>query len=520
MPTVLAWLVACGDDRPGPDGGPDRTDVTDLHTGATTTTPPTEDCPSVEAFTHEPATLLLERRLEVTLDGPADVWIACTSPDDPEERHLLESAGPDDAHSFALRGLLAETTYTCNAHAACGGRAPAVTFTTERPSGVPVLTSTVTAGQTPEGAYTLFNQQPGSCVASPATYVTIVDPDGRLRWLYAVEDPLVLDLDVQVFDHDKVHFGGGWGIFDLDQPNRGVFRDVDLSGEVLIDRELPDFGLGFNHHSERLADGTYLSLTGHTDTDGDETWNGVGVELWSPTDGLVWTWDSGALALAGEVLPPTRIEDLVLPSPYHANAATLLADAHGDALWLSIYGYEALWRIDRATGERTHVFGHDGDFTLRDTTGQRLPASEYPWVQHGPDYKPDGHVLVYDNGVDRPGGGTSRVAEYQLDLDTLEATLLWSWTEPSWYSTVVGDADYLPGGHVLVAQGHSNCAEPRRGETEIVELAPPGTVVARLTWPNDDWALYRAERYDGCAMFDNARYCATLSARWDELVGR
>jgi hypothetical protein len=53
--------------------------------------------------------------------------------------------------------------------------------------------------------------------------------------------------------------------------------------------------------------------------------------------------------------------------------------------------------------------------------------------------------------------------------------------------------------------------------SEIIELRPPDTVVGRITWPNSSWGIYRAERYDGCSMFHNARYCESLAERWDQL---
>ncbi len=513
-------LLGCPDDPdPRPPGDDDDdTQSTPPTTGDTATeesTPP--GCAVVTKLAEGEGTLLLERRLDVTLDGADDVWVACTSEAEPLERHLLESSGPASMHSFVLRGLLPDTGYTCAAHSACGGAAAEASFTTGRPIGLPVLTATVTPGETPWGAYTLFNEQRGCGNLSPM-YAAMVDPDGRLRWVYAVGIDLVLDVDVQLLDRNSVHVGGGWGIFDPGQANRGVFRDVDLSGAVLLERTLPDYGLGFNHHSERQPDGAYLSITGERDTDGRREWNGVGVELWSPAAGVEWTWSSQALALSGELDPPGPLDALFLPGPYHANAAELFTDELGEALWLSIYGTEELWRIDRATGERTHVFGAGGDFTLVDRSGEPLPDREYPWVQHGPDYTPDGRVLVYDNGVTRPGGGTTRVAEYKLDLASSTATLEWTWTEPRWNATVVGDADWLPDGNVLVTQGFSKCAELLDNDvSELVELRPPDTVVSRITWPDSDWGVYRSQRYDGCAVFDNARYCPALADRWEEL---
>ena len=111
-----------------------------------------------------------------------------------------------------------------------------------------------------------------------------------------------------------------------------------------------------------------------------------------------------------------------------------------------------------------------------------------------------------------------RVSEYQLDLDTREATLLWSWTEPGWYEPVIGDADYLPNGNVLVTRGHVWCYEFTPGHSALIELEP-GTdrVVWRLDYDTQSNGIFRSERYDGCEIFSNAKYCPAVAARIAEL---
>jgi Arylsulfotransferase (ASST) len=458
----------------------------------------------------EAAALPLQQRLVVTMDVADGSWATCTSPDDPAELHLAESPEPATEHALLLRGLLPGVAYECTVHAASSPTTASASFVTDVPTELPQLTAT-TDGATPtSGAYTLFNTQEG-CFGGDM-WLVIADLDGKVRWFYPLADDYIADIDATLIDADTLHYGGGWGLMSDAAPNRGIFRTIDLSGDVLIERTLPDFGLGFNHHSEPLADGTYLSLTGHLDGDGDRDWHGVGIELWDPDLGVVWSWDSQARYDAGLLETPSESNENL---PYHANAVSLHTDALGDAAWVSNYGTEEIWRIDRATAEVTHVFGAGGDFTLTDLAGEPLTDAGFPSVQHGVDYQGD-RLLAYDNGQD---SGRSRVVEYQVDLQTNEAVLLWEWTEPGWYDPIVGDADYLPNGNVLVTQGFNICLTPfSSSESELVELLPPSTVAWRLTWPDGLWTLYRAQRYDGCDVFANARYCPAVSSRIAELA--
>ncbi|MEQ1507919.1 MAG: aryl-sulfate sulfotransferase, partial [Myxococcota bacterium] len=481
---------------------------------ATGATPPVDGCPPITGFTVElVATNPLERRLRVALDGETTAWAECTAGDDPLEDLLAESTVPSDAHELVIRGLRAGTRYTCAVHPGCGGPARIATFTPVAPASLPPFT-VETSGEGPSEPYTLINTQASGFADAPV--LAIVDPDGAPRWVYEVGEPLVIDLDAEVEDGGtSVHLGGGWAYHDEDHPTRGVFRDVDLSGRTLLERTTPAFGIGWNHHSEKLDDGSYLSLTFSENTGFDKTFYGVGVEQWHPVTGLGWTWSSQGLVDAGEVPDPG--DDV---SPYHANSVSFVDDAWGPAAWISLYKAREIWRIDRATGERTHVFGPNGTFTLLDADGAPLGDDQWTYVQHDPDYTDDGRAVMYDNGQERPVPVRySRVVELQFDLDANTATLLWTWTEPNWFDPVLGDADYLPNGNILVTKGFSESWTPTRDDvSQVLELKLPDEVVWRLSWTNR-WPTFRASRYDGCALFANARYCPAVATRLAALRG-
>jgi hypothetical protein len=499
------WLLAAlaCDPEPARRRPPPPTD-----TETAGSTPSTPNCHGVVDTIDLPGRITPSIGLSAELAEPGPAHVVCTAADDPEDRLLVRSAASADRHDLVVLGLRPDTDYTCDVYADCGGPRRTFVHHTAIPDDVPRLTAETAPGASPTGAYTLFNTQRGCFAGAPATLV-IVDPEGRVRWSYRVGTDLVCDLDATVIPPDRVHVGGGWGVFDEGQPNRGVFRTIDLAGNVLLERDEPDFGLGFNHHSEPLPDGSYLSSTGTRNTRSSEAFYGVGLEWWDPVDGLRWTWSSQGLVDAGEVeIPP--YED----RPFHANAARLVDDARGPGAYVSLYGSREIWRIDRDTGERVWTFGRGGDFALRDAEGAPLGADGFPDVQHDPEYA-DGSLLVYDNGQDR---GFSRVTEYALDEDARVATLRWSFTEPGWWDPICGDADWLPDGRVLITRAFSREWSPGSSDvSQVVELEPPDRVIWRLRWPDGGWNTFRAQRLGGCELFANAKYCPAVAAELDAL---
>jgi hypothetical protein len=455
-------------------------------------------------------------RLGVELTEPEPAWAWCVAEGLPGEEHLVESPEPSVSHELAVMGLLAETDYRCEVSAG------ALTETIElRTGALPELSPWIVQGEAQ--GYTVFNTQRGIGGNLGPAWVVMVDGRGEVRWLYQVGGPLVSDLDVQVRG-GVVHMGGGWAGMTEASPNRGVFRDVDLTGQVLLDRTVPDFGMGFNHHSELLEDGTYLSLTGSDERVGDNEWVGVGVERWSPAEGVVWSWSTQPLIDAGLMEEPA--EDA--RTPYTANAVALVDDPHGPGAWISSYSRQELWRIDLATGQPTHLLGPGVGFTVEDTSGNALPSAELPHTQHDPQFTegplgPDTRVLLYDNGLHRPGGEYSRVVEYDVDLEREVLIRLWSWTEPDWFDPTMGGVQRLPDDHVLIAQGfNSNRSPGSQDSSSLVELGPLSAsaereVVWRMDLQDQAWPVYRAERLDGCAVFGHLQQCPALAERLAEL---
>ncbi len=473
------------------------------------------DCPVVDSFEVAGGGIVAPGvALVIEMSENTPIFVTCTLEGDEEEVHLIESDGAK-THRLELVGLAESSRYQCQVTPT--GCSAGVSSDYLVGSAVmwdlPLLTATRQDNAEMSGVYTIFNDTDGH-FGGTMTRVMIVDPEGRTRWHYEVGTEYVPDIDASITADGNVHMGGGWGLMEEWAPNRGIFLTITPEGEELYHRQTPAFGLGYNHHSRPMADGTYVNLTGSDNTLDGSDWRGIAIEHYdAEADTVLWSWDSQELVDAGVEGVP---EDW---TPWHANSVSWTDDAQGPAAYVSLYQAQQIWRIDRDDGTRTWKLGSGGDFTLLDPAGAPLASSDWFYGQHDPDWTEDMRVLVYDNGIGRPGGDFSRVAEFQLDTTAMTATLVWDWTEPNWFDPVVGDADYLPNGNILITKGFMLSWSPNSSDsTAIVELNPATEeVVWRLEWADRDHVAYRSERYDGCAIFANAKYCPAVAERIAEL---
>jgi hypothetical protein len=125
--------------------------------------------------------------------------------------------------------------------------------------------------------------------------------------------------------------------------------------------------------------------------------------------------------------------------------------------------------IDHETGEVKWKLGAEGDFAL--------DSGRWFFHPHSPERQSDGGLLLYDNGVENPDipdpMERSRAVRYALDFDAMTADQVWEDDEQDVMSPVMGDANHMQGGHVLVldsALGFGQGAVHAR----IRELDPEG----------------------------------------------
>ena len=134
-------------------------------------------------------------------------------------------------------------------------------------------------------------------------------------------------------------------------------------------------------------------------------------------------------------------------------------------------------------------------------------------MPHGMEHDGD-RWLFYDNRSDLTG---SRVVEYQVDEQNMEANIVWEYpgdyADDPWYADVWGDADWLSNGNVLVTSGQSWDVEPSTtphelndawaevGHARLFELAPVTgeegkmRIVWEVALEGDITGSYAADRF-------------------------
>jgi hypothetical protein len=147
-----------------------------------------------------------------------------------------------------------------------------------------------------------------------------------------------------------------------------------------------------------------------------------------------------------------------------------------------------------------------------------LTEGEWFFRQHAPEVQPDGTILVYDNGSQRPldeGKGDepySRAVQYELDLSgppsTWTARQVWEHRidtpEGPVFADFLGDADAIGDDHVLITHGAIVDQSVDRNTALIVEVdraedPADDEIVLSIRIPPTDligWQAYRSEHLD------------------------
>lgn len=186
----------------------------------------------------------------------------------------------------------------------------------------------------------------------------------------------------------------------------------------------------------------------------------------------------------------------------HGNSVFL--DQKNNLVLTSLRAQDWVLAYDRGTGKLVWTFGPDGDFKLKGD------GAMWAYKQHAAEMLSNGHILMYDNGLGRPGTDdtkldklpASRAVEFAIDTSgpkgTWTATQVWSYGESDvrlteggvavpWYSSAVGDVDITPADTALIV--HGVATDPPNGS-----LANPDTKkLARI---------FEVSRKDGKVLLD------------------
>lgn len=149
----------------------------------------------------------------------------------------------------------------------------------------------------------------------------------------------------------------------------------------------------------------------------------------------------------------------------HSNALYYIEEE--DALLVSAYQQNVIYKVDMSTGELIWMFGDP--FGWKEPWSDKLlqPKGDLTWTshQHGLEMTPRGTILMYDNGSSRhippqkpmPAEEQySRAVEFRVDEEagTVEEVWVYGPEQEHFASPFICDADHLPEtGNVLITDG-------------------------------------------------------------------
>ncbi|MEZ4338712.1 MAG: aryl-sulfate sulfotransferase [Sandaracinaceae bacterium] len=335
-----------------------------------------------------------------------------------------------------------------------------------------------------------------------ATTTYLVDLDGRLvhSWesayrpaasVYLLDDGSLLHTGALGRVENPTFQAGGAG---------GVVERLDWSGDVAWSYRYANDDHSAHHDVERLPDGNVLIVAWERFTATEAAalgWDPARLGpagLWLDhvievrpvgADGgeIVWAWhladhlvqprDPSLGSYGDPAARPGRVDvDLaggMAPDWSHVNAIDY--DADRDEILLSVHGLHEIWVIDHAT-TTAEAAGPAGDLLYRWGNPANLSAAgdqqlfgqhDAQWIGAG--LPGAGHVLVFDNGVRRPGGNRSTVDELRFPVtadgygDPREASAdarVWSYdpgAEDPMYAKNISGAQRLANGNTLVCDG-------------------------------------------------------------------
>ena len=452
----------------------------------------------------------LARAFNITLDRQAAINLSCVESAPGGEHHLLHQFAARK-HTLLLRGLKSDTEYQCKATTDSGKkiRSNLVTFTTQPlPANLPKPEIVVDSQKQSNTGYTLYNYAVRNANGSMRDrYLVIIDAEGEVRWY--LQDAGGINVEAVYLGDEKIAYGGWVHRDEYITPTIiGLNKQIAFvaTTETASETEIPN---SFHHDVDVSENAKSIFTVMHTRV--DNIWSGFLIkEIDLATNRVVWSWDSLRDGVEAGYLQPGSETN---PDPYHANAVFDREENGKLQIYVSARNQQQILKIDYQSKALVWSLGVNGDFTLLEKDGNLADSSRWFFGQH--DVQRHGNILsVYDNGLDRVdygGEAYSRAVQLELDESARTARIIFeyddqpNWGEPNW-----GGFDPLPNGHSLLAIGHNWIANPRPYSSRLLELNKQQKVVWEARFVDKTAGIYRADRIDGCAIFNNLSYCPQL----------
>ena len=256
--------------------------------------------------------------------------------------------------------------------------------------------------------------------------------------------------------------------------------------------------------------------------------NGTIVWEWHTWDHLIQDYDP-TKANYGVVADHPELVDVNYPdNPFrdwqHSNAVDYNAEL--DQILLCVHDFGEIWVIDHSTtpaeaaGHTGGRSGKGGDLLYRWGNPQAYRAGsvndQILFGHHDAQWIPgQNRILIFNNGLDRPGGEYSNIVEIEPPVDAMgnyagQPGAAYGPAEPAWeyyaspresfYSRNVSGAKRLPNGNTLICEGAKGVIFEVTDAGSIVwrYLAPvtfDGTLLTQGTSAPAQNLIFRAESY-------------------------
>jgi Arylsulfotransferase (ASST) len=377
---------------------------------------------------------------------------------------------------IATLGLLPNMTYRQVLQVAGAGQVASETLTVTTPA-LPAFVqgASLTYSGAPSGGYTLV-----SPIFTPDTAIIVVfDSSGRVRWYRTFpgwasgdskQQPLNSDYTIMLTPTTSLGFQGPLGAAS------GVAVEVTPAGDSVASYWSPAAQYGMDDHELWLTGtpgaGVLANYFVYEGRPGDlsslggpasGTVYGHHLLRQTATTAIQFNWNAWDFYSVADWIEPTGVNP---PNDFdHTNALDFDLDSN---YIVSFRAMGAIDKIDRNTGAIDwQLGGLKNQFTI---IGD--PLGKFSG-QHCVRMLPNGHLLMFDNGLGRPAFN-SRAVEYAIDEQAKTATFVWQYLpQPSVYSAIVGSVQRLNNGNTVVEFGTTGL---------IDEVDPTGTRVARGTF--------------------------------------
>jgi VCBS repeat-containing protein len=318
-------------------------------------------------------------------------------------------------------------------------------------------------------------------VTPSSNYAVVFDAHGVPVWWRPAETP--------PFDF-KLLSNGHLGFFSTLNGSAGrLFQEYSLDGTLVRATDTVGTSADFHDYAElpngnrymlsyRLRDHVDVSAYTGSAQDMDAAVVDAEIQELAPDGSLVWSWNSKdhiGLDETGRWWNPAmgtivrqtsdgrNVWDIV-----HMNSI----EPDGDGLIVSTRHTDAVYRIDRATGDITWKLGGTHRPQSLEIVGDDANAATDFGGQHDPRRQPDGTLTLHDNGTGT--GRAPRALRFRVDTTARTATLVESVTDPlATASGCCGSARKLPGGNWVMSWGLTNL---------VTELTPSGARPFKLTF--------------------------------------